>query len=144
MDKEIKNAFQTFRRTFESRLNYPKKESSEVVNAAQSGLALLEGLEGALKRKDAKEVFWITGAVVDRWHTCKYSELIKTGKRQGKARKTVEGNRIIWKMQAISLRKENPRISNMEMARKIDSDRVHSIRRQLAEWAKAGRIPAKK
>ena len=144
MDKEIKNAFQTFRRTFESRLNYPKKESSEVVKAAQLGLALLEELEVALKKKDAKEVFWITGNVVDLWHTCKYSELIKTGKRQGKSRKTTEGSRIIWKIQAISLRKENPRISNIEMAKRIDSDRVSSIRLQLAEWEKTGLIPAKK
>ena len=144
MDKEIKNALQTFRWTFESRLNYPKRESSEVVNAAQSGLALLEGLEGALKRKDVKEVFWITGAVVDCWNTCKYSDLINTGKRQGKSKKTTEGDRIIWKIQAISLREENPRISNIEMARRIDPDRVSSIRLQLAEWEKTGRIPAKK
>ena len=146
MDKEIKNAFQTFRRTFESRLNYPEKESSEVVNAAQSGLALLEELEVALKKKDAKEVFWITGAVVDCWHTCKYSGLINTGQRQSsglRKEKIEQGDKILWAGMAHRYWKENPGLSLREVARRIDesmgSNRFESIRKELAPMYRGNR-----
>lgn len=144
MDKEIKNAFQTFRRTFESRLNYPEKESSEVVNAAQSGLTHLEELEVALKKKDAKEVFWITGAVVDCWHTCKYWGLIERGERSGKSKKASAGVEMLWKIQARELRKENPGISARQMAIQIDESGFERIRKKISEWERKREIPSRK